>query len=152
MVAAQCNSIRHRGPDDSGLSVDDDFGFGMRRLSIIDVEGGHQPMVSPDGRFAIVYNGEIYNHLDVRKALPDYPFRTHCDTETILAAFVRWGNEAWGKLEGMFAAAVWDRRADLTLARDPLGIKPLIFPSSRAACRSVGAQDSAASPGSRIHA
>ena len=126
MVAAQCDSIRHRGPDDSGLSVDDDFGFGMRRLSIIDVEGGHQPMVSPDGRFAIVYNGEIYNHLDVRKALPDYPFRTHCDTETILAAFARWGNEAWGKLEGMFAAAVWDRRErTLTLARDPLGIKPL---------------------------
>jgi asparagine synthase (glutamine-hydrolysing) len=126
MVAAQCDSIRHRGPDDSGLSVDDDFGFGMRRLSIIDVEGGHQPMVSPDGRFAIVYNGEIYNHRDVRKALPDHPFRTHCDTETILAAVTRWGNEAWGKLEGMFAAAVWDRRErTLTLARDPLGIKPL---------------------------
>jgi asparagine synthase (glutamine-hydrolysing) len=126
VVAAQCDAIRHRGPDDSGLSVDGDFGFGMRRLSIIDVAGGHQPMVSPDGRFAIVFNGEIYNHLDVRKALPDYPFHTHCDTETILAAFVRWGNEAWGKLEGMFAVAIWDRQEKrLTLARDPLGIKPL---------------------------
>lgn len=126
IVSAQCNAIRHRGPDDSGILAEGDFGFGMRRLSIIDVEGGHQPMTSPDGRFSIVFNGEIYNHLEVRRELPDYPFRTHCDTETILAAFARWGNDAWGKLEGMFAVAMWDRQdRTLTLARDPLGIKPL---------------------------
>ena len=126
LVTAQCDSIRHRGPDDSGVSVEGDFGFGMRRLSILDVSGGHQPMVSPDRRVQIIFNGEIYNHQEVRKSLADYPFRTHCDTETILAAFLRWGNEAWPKLEGMFAVAVWDRaQRTLTLVRDPLGIKPL---------------------------
>jgi len=125
-VTAQCDAIRHRGPDDSGVLAEGDFGFGMRRLSIIDVAGGHQPMKSPDGRFSIVFNGEIYNHLDVRRELPDYPFKSHSDTETILAAFARWGNEAWRRLEGMFAVAIWDReQRTLTLARDPLGIKPL---------------------------
>ena len=122
----QCNSIIHRGPDDDGIFADGDFGFGMRRLSILDIVGGHQPMVSADDRFAIIFNGQIYNHLDVRRDLPDYRFTTRSDTETILAAFVRWGNDAWARLEGMFAVAVWDRmERRLTLARDPLGIKPL---------------------------
>lgn len=126
LVTAQTDSIRHRGPDDSGVSTDGDFGFGMRRLSIIDVAGGHQPMSSADGRFTIVFNGEIYNHQDIRRRLHDIPFKTHSDTETILAAFERWGNAAWQELEGMFAVAIWDRRERcLTLARDPLGIKPL---------------------------
>src|SRR3569623_1943765 len=117
VVSAQCDAIRHRGPDDSGVLSEGDFGFGMRRLSIIDVAGGHQPMTSPDGRYSIVFNGEIYNHLDVRRELPDYPFKSHSDTETILAAFARWGNEAWGRLEGMFAVADWDRETrTLTLA------------------------------------
>src|SRR5437868_342233 len=127
-VKAQCDAIAHRGPDDSGILTDGDFGFGMRRLSILDIQGGHQPMQTADGRFVIVFNGEIYNHLDVRQQLiaMGYPFGSHCDTETILAAFSHWGNEAWGKLEGMFAVAIWDRRnRSLTLARDPLGIKPL---------------------------
>ena len=122
----QCNTIIHRGPDDEGTFTDGDFGFGMRRLSILDIAGGHQPMVSADQRFAIVFNGQIYNHLDVRGELPDYSFTTRSDTETILAAFARWGNDAWPKLEGMFAVALWDRKERrLTLARDPLGIKPL---------------------------
>ena len=98
----------------------------MRRLSILDIAGGHQPMGSADGRFAVVYNGELFNHLALRRELPDYPFVSHCDTETIVAAFAKWGNDAWAKLEGMFAVAVWDRlERTLTLARDPLGIKPL---------------------------
>lgn len=128
VVTAQCDAIVPRGPDDSGIMTDGDFGFGMRRLSILDIEGGHQPMQTPDGRFAIVFNGEIFNHLDVREPLiaAGYPFVSHSDTETILAAFAHWGNEAWAKLEGMFAVAIWDRRhRSLTLARDPLGIKPL---------------------------
>ena len=128
VVIAQCNSILHRGPDDSGTLTDRDFGFGMRRLSILDIDGGHQPMETPDGRFAIVFNGEIFNHLDVRAPLiaAGYDFTTHSDTETILAAFARWGNDSWAKLEGMFAVAIWDRQQrSLTLARDPLGIKPL---------------------------
>src|SRR6476659_402123 len=128
VVTAQCDAIVHRGPDDSGVRIDGDFGFGMRRLSILDIEGGHQPMQTPDGRFAIVFNGEIFHHLDVREPLiaAGYPFVSHSDTETILAAFAHWGNGAWAKLEGMFAVAIWDRRhRSLTLARDPLGIKPL---------------------------
>lgn len=128
-IKAQCDAILHRGPDDSGILVDSDFGFGMRRLSIVDIAGGHQPMTSRDGRFSIVFNGEIYNHLDVRAEIGErYPFTTHSDTETILAAFALWGNDAWRRLEGMFAVALWDRRErTLTLSRDPLGIKPLYY-------------------------
>ena len=127
-VNAQCDAILHRGPDDSGVMVDGDFGFGMRRLSILDLAGGHQPMTTADGRFSIVFNGEIYNHLDVRAELVGggESFKTRSDTETILVGFSRWGNAVWEKLEGMFAVAIWDhRQRALTLARDPLGIKPL---------------------------
>lgn len=127
LIKAQCDAILHRGPDDGGTFTDGDFGFGMRRLSIVDIAGGHQPMTSSDGRFRIVFNGEIYNHDDIRAEIGAlYPFRTHSDTETILAAFVLWGDDAWRRLEGMFAVALWDQHErSLTLARDPLGIKPL---------------------------
>ncbi|HJQ18502.1 MAG TPA: asparagine synthase (glutamine-hydrolyzing) [Allosphingosinicella sp.] len=128
VVARQCDRIIHRGPDDKGYFTDGDFGFGMRRLSIIDIAGGHQPMFTPDGRHAIVFNGEIYNHLDLRPELEaaGARFTTHSDTETLLAGFVHWGDDAWLRLEGMYAAAVWDMaERRLTLARDPLGIKPL---------------------------
>lgn len=127
VIKAQCDAIRHRGPDDSGRFVDGDFGFGMQRLSIVDIEGGHQPMHCANRRLAIVFNGEIYNHLEVRAEIGGkYCFKSHCDTETVLAAFAVWGNSAWARLEGMFAAAIWDQDTrTLTLARDPLGIKPL---------------------------
>ena len=110
-IKAQCDAILHRGPDDSGVLVDGDFGFGMRRLSILDIVGGHQPMESAGGRYAIVFNGEIYNHLEVREqlAVNGVTFRTHGDTETVLAAFEHWGNDAWPRLEGMFAVAIWER-------------------------------------------
>ena len=126
LVEAQCNTIIHRGPDDQGAFVDGDFGFGMRRLSILDVAGGHQPMTL--GPLSIVFNGEIFNHRDLRRELEPlgYNFTSHSDTETILAAYACWGDAAWARLEGMFAVAVWDReQRRLTLARDPLGIKPL---------------------------
>jgi asparagine synthase (glutamine-hydrolysing) len=100
----------------------------MRRLSIIDVEGGHQPIFSPDGRYAIVFNGEIFNHPELRRELEGgYAFQTdHSDTETILAAYLRWGDDAWIRLEGMYAVAIWDGlQKRLVLARDPIGIKPL---------------------------
>ena len=127
-LVAACDTIRHRGPDDAGYLTDGDFGFGMRRLSIIDVEGGHQPIFSPDGRYAIVYNGEIFNHPELRRELEGrYEFQTdHSDTETILAAYLRWGDDAWPRLEGMYAVAIWDKlEKELVLARDPIGIKPL---------------------------
>ena len=129
-IVAQCDRIVHRGPDDSGDLVDGDFGFGMRRLSIIDVAGGHQPITTQDGRYSIVFNGEIYNHLDLRAELAaaGFAFRTRSDTETLLASFVHWQDDAWLRLEGMYAVAIWDHAArTLTLARDPLGIKPLYF-------------------------
>ena len=127
VIARQCGRLVHRGPDDSGYFTDGDFGFGMRRLSIIDVEGGHQPISSPDGRYAIVCNGEIVNHRGLRRQIGrSYPFKTRSDVESLLAAFIRWGDEAWLRAEGMYAAAIWDRETKtLCLARDPLGIKPL---------------------------
>lgn len=127
-LVAACDQLRHRGPDDAGYFTDSDFGFGMRRLSIIDVEGGHQPIFSPDGRHAIVFNGEIFNHPELRRELEGkYAFKTdHSDTETILAAYLRWGDDAWLHLEGMYALAIWDKlEKRLVIARDPIGIKPL---------------------------
>lgn len=129
-IARACEAIVHRGPDDSGMFADGDFAFGMRRLSIIDLAGGHQPIFSPDRRYAITFNGEIYNHPDLRPELEEWGWRfaTHSDTETLLAAFVRWGDDAWLKLEGMYGVAIWDAaERRLTLARDPLGIKPLYY-------------------------
>lgn len=128
VVRAQCDAIFHRGPDDSGDFCDGDFGMGMRRLSIIDIAGGHQPMSAAEGRFVIVFNGEIYNHADLRPELEEkgFRFKTHSDTETLLAAYAAWGDDCWLKLEGMYAAAIWDALSrTLTLARDPVGIKPL---------------------------
>jgi len=127
-VRAMCDTIVHRGPDDEGRFTDGDFGFGMRRLSIVDVAGGHQPMTSEDGRFVITFNGEIYNHPELRAELEraGHRYRTNSDTESILHGFRHWGPGVWARLEGMFAVAVWDRRErTLHLARDPLGIKPL---------------------------
>jgi asparagine synthase (glutamine-hydrolysing) len=127
VITRQCDRLIHRGPDDCGSFVEGDFGFGMRRLSIIDVSGGHQPIFSPDGRYGIVCNGEIVNHLELRREIGgSYGFRTRSDVETLLAAFLRWGDEAWLHAEGMYAAAIWDRQQkNLRLVRDPLGIKPL---------------------------
>ncbi|MBW8294735.1 asparagine synthase (glutamine-hydrolyzing) [Sphingopyxis sp.] len=128
IVTRQCDTIVHRGPNDHGALVDGNFGFGMRRLSIIDIAGGHQPISTPDGRYSIVFNGEIYNHLELRSELEaaGVRFATRSDTETLLAAFAHWQDDAWLRLDGMYAVAIWDRlNRSLTLARDPLGIKPL---------------------------
>jgi asparagine synthase (glutamine-hydrolysing) len=127
-IQAQCAAIVHRGPDDEGVLTDGDLGIGMRRLSIIDVAGGHQPIETADRSLAIVFNGEIYNHRELRRSLAaaGHHFRTQSDTETILLAYREWGNAAWSRLEGMFAIAIWDRQQRrLTLVRDPIGIKPL---------------------------
>jgi asparagine synthase (glutamine-hydrolysing) len=129
VLEEQCRRIIHRGPDDQGILTDGDFGFGMRRLSIIDIAGGHQPIESEDGRYAIVFNGEIYNHPDLRRELgSSYDFHTRSDTETVLGGFAVWGDGVWERLEGMFAVAIWDRHErTLTLARDRSGMKPLYY-------------------------
>jgi asparagine synthase (glutamine-hydrolysing) len=125
-------TLLHRGPDDGGLWVDAAAGvaLGHRRLSILDLSPlGHQPMVSPDGRYVLVFNGEIYNYRDLRGALGDHPWRGHSDTEVLLAWLARHGVEATlAQLNGMFAFALWDRETRrLTLARDRLGEKPLYY-------------------------
>src|SRR5262245_8593339 len=127
-LRAMCATIVHRGPDDEGVLADGDFGFGMRRLSIVDVAGGHQPMLSDDGRYALTFNGEIFNHPSLRSELEQlgHRYRTNSDTESILHGFQHWGPGVFARLEGMFAIAIWDRvTRTLHLARDPLGIKPL---------------------------
>jgi asparagine synthase (glutamine-hydrolysing) len=122
--------MHHRGPDDSGAL---DVGAGVlvnRRLAIVDLAPtGHQPMTSPDGQIALTFNGEIYNYVELQRELaPDYRFRGHSDTEVILAAYARWGDDCLQHLRGMFALAIWDaRRARLICATDRLSIKPVLY-------------------------
>ncbi|TAL49401.1 asparagine synthase (glutamine-hydrolyzing) [Patescibacteria group bacterium] len=120
---------RHRGPDAAGFYCDDLVSLGNNRLSIIDLDPrANQPMTGEDGRFVIVYNGEIYNFEDIRRELSDYPFKTKSDTEVILAAYEKWGKESFRKLNGMYAFAIWDKKEkELVLARDPVGVKPLLY-------------------------
>jgi asparagine synthase (glutamine-hydrolysing) len=120
----------HRGPDDGGLFIGEGVGLGHRRLSIVDVAAGHQPMTNEDGTLHIVYNGEIYNHADFRAGLEarGHTYRTHCDTETILHLYEEEGPRAVEHLRGMFAFAIWDAtRRELFIARDRLGVKPLYY-------------------------
>jgi asparagine synthase (glutamine-hydrolysing) len=122
--------ITHRGPDDEGLFIDGAVGLGHRRLSIVDVAAGHQPMTNEDGTLHITYNGEIYNHADYRAELEarGHVYRTHCDTETILHLYEEHGAACVEHLRGMFAFAIWDqRKRELFIARDRLGVKPLYY-------------------------
>ncbi len=122
--------VTHRGPDDAGNYILGGVGLGHRRLSIIDLGGGHQPMATPDGRLTIVYNGEIYNYRSLRAELErdGVEFRTNSDTEVILHLHARLGDAAAVRLNGIFAYAIWDRDARrLSLVRDRAGIKPLYY-------------------------
>ena len=129
-VRAMCDAILHRGPDDSGYFVAPEVALGMRRLSIIDVAGGQQPIGNEDGSVQVVFNGEIYNHHEVRRDLVGrgHRFRTRSDTETIVHLYEEMGEAFVERLRGMFAIALWDVRAKrLVLARDRVGIKPLSY-------------------------
>ncbi|HEY2962932.1 MAG TPA: asparagine synthase (glutamine-hydrolyzing) [Pyrinomonadaceae bacterium] len=122
--------ITHRGPDDEGIYIDAGVGLGHRRLSIVDVAAGHQPMTNEDGSLYITYNGEIYNHADYRDELiaRGHVYKTHCDTETILHLYAEHGRDCVNYLRGMFAFAIWDRnKRELFIARDRLGVKPLYY-------------------------
>lgn len=134
IVQQMSNSLIHRGPDDGGIWLDGEVGIalGHRRLSIVDLSPeGHQPMISADGRYVIVFNGEIYNFPELRKQLQSfgYSFRSHSDTEVMLASFCQWGVlDATKKFNGMFAFALWDRQERvLHLGRDRIGEKPLYY-------------------------
>lgn len=142
-VRAMNNCLRHRGPDDEGTQLFEpspgtNLVFGHRRLSIIDLSAaGHQPMTSYDGRYSIIFNGELYNYkelkFDLQRAVSGagempYPFKTNSDTEVILAAFTRWGIGALERMNGMFGFALWDENEkELLLVRDRLGIKPVYY-------------------------
>src|SRR4026209_167597 len=122
--------ITHRGPDDEGFFVDGRVGLGHRRLSIVDVASGHQPMTNEDGSLHMTYNGEIYNHNDYREPLiaRGHVYKTHCDTEAILHLYAEYGDHCVDYLRGMFAFAIWDRTSrELFIARDRLGVKPLYY-------------------------
>ena len=128
------NTLYHRGPDDSGVEIyqgKDGYNIGLaqRRLSILDLSPlGHQPMHSADKRLSIAYNGEIYNFQELREELRDYPFKSHCDTEVILAAYLKWGISCVNRFNGMFAIALYDREDEsLYLVRDRIGKKPLYY-------------------------
>lgn len=132
LLSAMGDSIRHRGPNDKGIWFDEKAGIGFahRRLSVVDLSAaGHQPMASPNGRYVIAFNGEIYNHLKLRSQLENISWRGHSDTETLLAGFDAWGIEKTiVHTTGMFAFAVWDKQNQtVTLGRDRAGEKPLYY-------------------------
>ena len=125
-----CRVISHRGPDDQGVFIEGQVALGMRRLSIIDLAGGHQPISGCDGLVTIVFNGEIYNYRALQRELEahGHRFKTHCDTEAIVHAYEQYGSGCVDHLRGMFAFAIWDpRRQELFIARDRVGKKPVYY-------------------------
>src|SRR5215470_16646313 len=131
-LAGMNRQIVHRGPDDDGFFVEGNVGLAMRRLSIIDIKTGHQPISNETNDLWIVYNGELYNHQELRKGLEarGHQYRTHSDTETIVHLYEEYGRDCVHHLRGMYAFAIWDRpKRRLFIARDRLGIKPLYYRS-----------------------
>jgi asparagine synthase (glutamine-hydrolysing) len=129
-IEAMTRTLIHRGPDDEGYYVTGPLGFGFRRLSIIDLAGGHQPMSDQEESVWVVFNGEIYNFLDLKRELEGYGhvFRTKSDTEVIIHGYKQWGDEVLNRLNGMFGLAIWDaRQRRLVLARDAFGIKLVYY-------------------------
>jgi asparagine synthase (glutamine-hydrolysing) len=130
LIHRMCDVIRHRGPDDEGVFVEQSVALGMRRLSIIDLSTGHQPIHNEDRTVWIVFNGEIYNFRELRAELETagHRFYTSTDTEVIVHAYEQWGAKAIGRLRGMFGLAIWDIKSrSLLVARDRIGIKPLYY-------------------------
>ena len=129
-IRRMTDALTHRGPDDSGYHLEGRMALGHRRLSIIDLEGGHQPIFNEDKTKCVIFNGEIYNYRELRDGLLNkgHRFSTNSDTETILHAYEEWGEECVQKLRGMFAFCIWDSQEDtMFIARDRLGIKPLFY-------------------------
>ena len=120
--------IIHRGPDAEGIFVEKDVALGQRRLSIIDIEGGNQPIYNEDKSILIMYNGEVYNYKELKKELTEYTFQTNSDTEVILHGYEKWGHELPKKLRGMFVYAIYDKnKEEIFISIDQFGIKPLYY-------------------------
>jgi asparagine synthase (glutamine-hydrolysing) len=129
-ILRMCNAIAHRGPDDWGTFIEDGLGLGMRRLSIVDLAGGHQPMTNEDGSVVVVFNGELYNFPSLHDEVvaKGHRFKTRCDTEALVHLYEEYGEGMVARLRGMFGFAIWDRtRRRLLLARDHFGQKPLFY-------------------------
>ncbi len=126
------DAVKHRGPDNEGLFIENNIAFGHRRLSIIDLSGAaSQPLFDNSGRYVLIYNGELYNFKTLKSELNDYPYKTETDSEVILAAYKKWGENCLNRFEGMFAFAIYDKKENsVFIARDRLGIKPLYFHKS----------------------
>ena len=129
IVKKMADRIKHRGPDGEGFYMDNTVALGHRRLSIIDITGGAQPIFNEDGKLAIIFNGEIYNYIELKEELkPKHTFKTNSDTEILIHGYEEWGKELPKKLRGMFAFAIWDKeKQTLFCARDPFGIKPFYY-------------------------
>ncbi len=130
LLTRMTDTISHLGPDDAGYRIEPGVGLVHRRLSIIDVSSGQQPLCNEDGSIWIIFNGEIYNYPELRQLLEQkgHKFRTHSDTETIVHLYEEFGEECFARLRGMFALALWDRnRRRMVLARDRIGKKPLFY-------------------------
>src|SRR5689334_12167848 len=133
-IEAMTQTITHRGPDDEGYYIEGPLGFGFRRLSIIDLSGGHQPMSDQEESVWVIFNGEIYNFHELKRELEGcgHVFHTKSDTEVIIHGYKQWGDEVLNRLNGMFGLAIWDKqRKRLVLARDAMGIKLLYYKIER---------------------
>ena len=130
LLARMNQTQHHRGPDESGLHAEPGMALAHKRLSIIDLSSGHQPLFNEDGSVVVVFNGEIYNFVDLIPELQalGHTFRTRCDTEVIVHAWEQWGEACVERFRGMFAFGLWDRNKEtFFLARDRLGVKPLYY-------------------------
>ena len=137
LIKKMCDVIYHRGPDDFGYFIDNKVCLGNRRLSIIDIAGGHQPIHNEDESIWITFNGEIYNFLGLKNELEkkDHEFYTNSDTEVIVHLYEEYGNFFVNKLRGMFAFSIWDsKKKKLLIGRDRLGIKPLYYTMNNPLC------------------
>jgi asparagine synthase (glutamine-hydrolysing) len=130
VLASALKALVHRGPDNQGTFCSEQISLGATRLRILDLEGGDQPLFSPDRDVVIIFNGEVFNYRELRAQLEaeGFTFETRCDTEVVLKAFLRWDSSCFSRLRGMFAVAIWVRsECRLILARDRMGIKPLYY-------------------------
>ena len=128
LIKSMNEKILHRGPDAEGIFVEGDVALGQRRLSIIDLAGGNQPIYNEDKSILIMYNGEVYNYKELKEELTEYKFETESDTEVVLHGYEKWGHDLPKKLRGMFAYAIYDKnKGEIFISRDQFGIKPLYY-------------------------